>query len=408
MWIVIWVFLLLRKSDCYLRTSFKTIHEIPCDQRLPWFRTDAETVILPSCLADRGYWVSFLRAQNPMVQIYFAQSLGDEIIDQGASGLVLKPSDPADVKVRRAYLRLMVELKEEKVMDDLIQAGALKTNDVIILRDPSLLADDGFMMKLSALYYGKGVQWAFLCDDLAQEGAERYSELFWEWAHNGATGIDFRCTQKVRSLVRSLSLPRDMKLSLDKLLGRRVSEAYQFDSFPFRYTNELGAAESLPGRLGPDYGPAILVVINPRPVWPHRLAYHGFANERNLLGIRDDGWKLKGCQVRCYYGKGVYTSPSFIVALKHYGCTIQLSNGHFYRVGLQVALRNEQIHPSSYGHRQHDPQWQDYATEASNFRGDAPEILVPNPEDVQVVGFVFVEIIFRSLLPRKTSFYHRT
>jgi hypothetical protein len=126
-----------------------------------------------------------------------------------------------------------------------------------------------------------------------------------------------------------------------------------------------------------------------------------------LHAIRTDGWKLKGCQQRCYYGKGIYTSPSFIVAMKHYGCTMQLSNGRFYRVCLQVAVRNEREHPASYGHRQHDPQWQDYTADVSPpaFYGDAPELLVQDSTDAQVVGFVFSEVIIGTLLPKRPTGY---
>lgn len=405
------LFLLVRQVSCYLKTSFKTVHEVSCDQCLLEFKSDAETLILPNCLVDRGHWVTFLRAQNPKMQIYLERSQTDKAENNGASGSLIKVTNSADLKSvceRGSDMRLILEMGDEQILDDLIHTGSFKPKDIILLRDPSLLEDEGFMMKLSGIYYRTGAMWTFLCEDLSHDDAKRYTELVWKWAHSGSAGVDARWKNKISNanpIVQAAKLPEDVLDSLEALLGQTITEAYQFNAYPFRYANDWGVPETLPGRLGPDYGPAVLVAINPRPLWPHRLAYHGFNNVTNYDAIRRDSWKLKGCQRRCYYGKGVYSSPSFIVAMRHYGCTLQLSNGHFYRVCLQVALRNEQIHPASYGHRQHDPQWQDYATDASSIYGDAPELLVPNLEDVQVIGLVFSEIIFSSILAKKPSFY---
>lgn len=407
---MIWLFavLVLGVSHCNVSPSYRVIHEVGCEDDLIKFQARAETFILPACLHSKEHWISHIRAQNPAAQIFVEAIMEsiDQIIELGRiEGVLVKKPLLSEVGVIRAAmpesLRLIVELDLIFPFQE-IPEGTLKAHDAIIFRDFKLLTNDAFMKQISTLFMRTGVLWAFLNSEIPQRELNTANSAFWRWAQYGGLGIDSRWLNwgaiSGIDIKRTSSIPPILK----DLIGWQPKEIMVFDTYPFRTVNEFGLPECIPGKVFDYYQSPMLIEINPRPEWPHRIAYHGFSKEETLSAIRASGWKLKPCVERCWHGKGVYSSPSFAIATRHYGCGLQ-KHGKFYRMSLQVAIRRETAHYNTIGDRFDDPQWQEY-----NFPeqppGVAPEFLVENPEDVVVTGLIVTEIFFSFFRPNTLNF----
>lgn len=292
--------------------------------------------------------------------------------------------------------RNFVEIETKEQGMELLQDGG--SDLIIIFRNVQFIQDEGFMLSLVSAYYLKGIQWMLLLDE-SSSSQVKY-ETMKKWLLGGGWASRFLLDRKQSTLFDNSILEvttdlfsQDVQLPVEK-----------YDEYPFRYRSGRGDWETIPGRLDESTGPAYLVRVAQPPDWPYRIAYHGAGSMEALRAIQADGWRLKGCFKRCFHGKGIYLSPSFIVAMRHYGVSWETADGRLFSLCFQVAIRNEEIKAPTYGFTRYDPQWHDIGGQSPlnfKFHNAAPEFVVPEgPESSQILGIVLMERLERPKVRR--------
>lgn len=297
-------------------------------------------------------------------------------------------------EVKSLHKRRLVEVGDQEAAMELLQSTG--AHDTLVFRDGQLLLDDAFMLSMTSAYYLKGTQWVFMIVDVENSKKHQVLEAIEKWLPGGGWAS--------RSLLEGKeepSLDETILLAIAELLGVGVGRerVQMFDGHAFRYRNQYGEPETRPGRLDASTGPAYLIPLSSPPEWPYRIAYHGAGTMEAFEAIRTDGWRLKACFKRCYHGPGIYLSPSFIVAMRHYGSQWESADGRLFSLCFQVAVRDAAVKAPTYGFTRYDPQWHDcggVSPLGPSFHNAAPELLVPEgPEQSQILALVLLECLDR-------------